>query len=232
MAVLIIDNYPDTPLGQIARALEEANISYTVVKAHAGQPVPEATDGFDGLAVFGGAQNALDDEGHPYLPSVCDLIRAFHDEQKPVLGICLGSQLIARAFGAQNILGRPVEFGWQEVRPTAAGAEDPLVSKLGAGAPLFHWHSDTYSIPEGAVHLASSDLTPHQAFRIGQTTYAIQFHFEVSRQEAAFWSENFADVIAEFRPEWSEQHQEHAVEFGERADETGMEIARAWVALL
>ncbi|NVK33926.1 MAG: type 1 glutamine amidotransferase [Rhodobacteraceae bacterium] len=232
MNVLIISNYPDTFLGQLGRALAEKNATVTRVDADAGVPVPQRAEGYDAIAVFGGAQNALDDANYPFLPDVCDLIRAFHDQGKPVLGICLGSQLIARAFGAENILDRPVEFGWQEVLPTDAGAQDPLIANLGAGAPLFHWHSDTFTLPVGAVHLASSQMTPHQAFRIGKTTYAIQFHFEVGQAEATIWSESLGHIIATFRPDWEAQRHDEAAKHGLRADSTGIAIARAWVDLI
>ncbi|MEH0071522.1 gamma-glutamyl-gamma-aminobutyrate hydrolase family protein [Pannonibacter sp. Pt2-lr] len=131
MRVLVIENYPLTPHGQVGRALANAGAEVTVVKAFEGEAVPLNAAGYAGLAVFGGGQNALDDEGSPFLPQICDLIRGFHAEQKPVLGICLGSQLIARAFGGRNIIGRPIEFGWHDVMPTDAGKADPVLSALG-----------------------------------------------------------------------------------------------------
>src|SRR5690606_19384834 len=119
-----------------------------------------------------------DDAGSPWLPDVVSLIGQFDRADKPVLGICLGAQLVARAAGAENILDCPVEFGWHYVRPTAAGRHDPVLGHLGAGAPLFHWHADTFTLPEHAERLAESDMTDIQAFRIGRATYGIQFHFE------------------------------------------------------
>src|ERR1700693_4275512 len=95
---------------------------------------------------------------------------------KPVLGICLGAQLVARGYGSKNILARPVEFGWKDVHPTVAGRGDPPLPAPGGGAPLFHWHTDTFTLPQGAVHLAASAMTLHQAFRIGRAVYGIQFH--------------------------------------------------------
>lgn len=232
MQVLVIENYPETPLGQVGRALDEAGIAARVVPAHAGAPVPESPGEHAGLVVFGGAQDALDDAGYPFLPKVCDLIRAFHAADRPVLGICLGAQLIARAFGGTNILGRPVEFGWRPVTPTPAAVDDPLFSVLGDGAPLFHWHSDTFTLPEGALHLAASAMTENQGFRLGRATYATQFHFETGLAEARFWSERFADLIAEHTPDWADRFEGEARIHAPASDVAGAALARAWVGLL
>lgn len=232
MSVLVIENYPDAPLGNVGRALDRAGIGYDIVQAHAGEPVPETGEGRSGLVVLGGSQNALDDEGYPFLPSVCELIRTFHDQDKPVLGICLGSQLIARAFGAENILDRPIEFGWHEVRARETVGDDPIGRILAEGSPIFHWHTDTFSLPEGAVHLASSDATPNQAFRLGRATYGTQFHFEVALPEVEIWSELFSERIKDHDPDWPERFAEEASRHAAASDRTGQAIAEAWVALL
>lgn len=232
MRVLVIENYPLTPHGQVGRALRDAGAEVTVVKAFEGEAVPQNAAGYSGLAVFGGGQNALDDEGSPFLPQVCGLIRGFHEEQKPVLGICLGSQLIARAFGGRNIIGRPIEFGWHEVRPTEAGKADPVLSALDEGAPLFHWHNDTFDLPDGAVHLAASDQTPHQAFRMGAATYGIQFHFEAAEPEVRDWSRDFAGMIADTTPDWQDRLETEIARHAPRADATGARLAASWVRLL
>src|SRR5581483_4133591 len=153
MRVLIIENFKGTPAGQVGHELTLAGIDCDVRRAFLGEPVPDMPDGHAGLVVLGGAQSALDDADHPYLPQIATLTRRFGEAGKAVLGICLGAQLVARGYGARNILGLPVEFGWKEVRPTAAGTTDPLIGTLGDGSPLFHWHSDTFTLPVGAVHL-------------------------------------------------------------------------------
>jgi len=149
-----------------------------------------------------------------------------------VLGVCLGAQLVARGHGATNILGRPVEFGWRQVQPSAAGCEDPLLAALSDGAPLFHWHNDTFTLPPGAAHLASSAMTPVQAFRIGRAVYGIQFHFEADRRLVAEWSADFADVIAEFDASWPIRMPQEAEREGPEAERVGLAIARAWVGLI
>ncbi len=232
MRVLVIENYPSTPLGIVADALSEAGVAVDSRRADLGAPVPGDPDGFAGLVVLGGAQSAVDDADHPYLPAVARLTRQFGEAGKPVLGICLGAQLVARGHGAANLLGRPVEFGWREVRPTAAGRRDPLLSVIGDGAPVFHWHTDTFTLPPGAVHLAENDMTAIQAFRIGRATYGLQFHCEADRKLVDGWSRNLAAEIADCAPDWPDRRAADAARFGAAADATGLAIARAWVALL
>lgn len=232
MPVLVIENYPATPPGAVGEALASAGVAMDVRRAFLGEPLPEDAAGHDGIVVLGGGQNALDDADYPFLPQVVDLIRLFGGADKPVLGICLGSQLVARAYGGENILGRPIEFGWQEVRPTPAGEADPVIGAIAGGAPLFHWHNDTFSLPPGAVHLAESDMTRNQAFRIGRAVYGIQFHFEANRPLVAGWSRELADMIAENTPDWPDRHPVEAAAYGPKADAAGAALAARWVGLL
>ncbi|MHA7774335.1 type 1 glutamine amidotransferase [Roseibium sp. M-1] len=232
MHFLVIENYPNTDLGILGREAAALGHSWNLVKAQDGDALPQDIAPYAGLVVLGGAQNALADDDYPHLPEACALIRAFHDKRKPVMGICLGSQLVARAFGGGNLLDRPIEFGWRDVVPTEAAEGDPVVNALGEGAPQFHWHSDTVTLPEGAVHLASSAMTPVQAFRLGQTTYALQFHFETGLQEVRSWSENFAADIAKHTPDWAERFEGEAKQHAKSADAVGAEISRAWLSML
>jgi GMP synthase (glutamine-hydrolysing) len=232
MRILIVENYPNAHAGLVGQALREAGARIEIRFTHRGEPLPAEPDGYDGLVVLGGEQNALADDAHSYLPALAALTRAFGERDKAVLGICLGAQLVARGHGATNLLGGPFEFGWGEVRPTAAAARDPVLSVIGDGAPLFHWHSDTFTLPPGAVHLATSDRTAHQAFRIGRAVYGIQFHFEADRTLVERWNVEFADQIAAHTPDWPERYPGEAARHAEAADAAGAAVARAWTELL
>ncbi len=230
--ILVAENYPGSHLGALRAALEAAGVEIDERFMHEGADLPASPDGYAGIIVLGGAQNALADDEHPYLPHLVRLTRAFGDEGKAVLGICLGSQIIARAYGGRNVVGgRPLEIGWQNVWPTDAGRADPVVSTLGDAAPMFHWHFDTFDLPEGAVHLASSALTPNQAFRVGDKVYALQFHFEADTQLVGEWVEGFGDHLNRVAPEWFATYPEALAAHAPRADAVGAAIARAWVAL-
>jgi GMP synthase (glutamine-hydrolysing) len=231
MRVLVVENYPKTTLGQVGVALREARAAVDIVRTHLGEALPPTPAGFDALVMLGGAQDALDDANHPYLKQEAALARAFGEDDKAVLGICLGAQILARAYGATNILGRPLEFGWHEIRATADGRVDPVVAKIGAASPIFHWHIDTFTLPPDATHLATSAMTPMQAFRIGRAVYGIQFHFEADTGLVASWTEDFAAEISEYAPDWFERRPKDAAHHGPAADATGLALARAWVAL-
>lgn len=232
MRILVVENYPNTPLGIVGEALSEAGAEIDVVVAHSGEMLPQTHDGHDGMIMLGGAQSALDDEDYPYLPALCRLTRAFGDSGRAVLGICLGSQIIARAYGGGNILARPIEFGYLPVAPLPEAADDPVLSALAAPTPAFHWHQDTVSLPSGAIRLAESAMTPIQAFRVGARVYAIQFHFEASRQVVSDWTESFADHILPHTPDWPERAPAAIAKDGAAADALGLELARRWVGLV
>ncbi|MCX7289336.1 MAG: type 1 glutamine amidotransferase, partial [Rhodobacterales bacterium] len=186
----------------------------------------------DALVVFGGEQSARDDDIHPYLPDLARLMAAYTAADKPVLGICLGSQLLARAFGAENQLGTAPEFGWVDVTLTDAGRTDPMLSSLPASFPVFQWHSDTFTLPQGAIHLATSATAAHQAFRIGRATYGTQFHFEANRTVVADWLRRFPESVDRIAPGWADRHGDLAETQGRAADAHGLALARAWVDLI
>ena len=231
MRVLVIENYAGTSLGQVGTALDEAGAAVDLRRPYQGDPVPERADGFDALILLGGAQNALDDDNHAWFGRTLELIRDFGRQDKAVLGVCLGAQLIARAHGARNHIGGHNEFGWHEVAVTPEAAADPVFSALPPAFPIFEWHDDHFDLPAGAVRLASSPVAANQAFRIGRATYGTQFHFEADRALVAQWSEAFAALLGESRPDWAAgEHRRQAGLWGEAADAAGLAIARAWVA--
>lgn len=232
MRVLAIENQAKATLGLVGEALDAAGAQTRLLRAHAGEAIKAGHDGWDALIMLGGAQSALDDAEHPYLPREAALARAFGEAGKPVLGICLGAQLIARAYGAENLLGRPLEFGWHEVRPTAAGHADPVMSAIAPAAPLFHWHADTFTLPPGATRLAESDQTSIQAFRIGRATYGIQFHFEAGAGMVSNWNREYAAEIEASTPDWFARHPREAARHGAKADAAGRALAKAWVGQL
>ncbi len=231
MRVAIVENTRITHHGQVGVALHEQAALIDLWKPWADNRLP-TTDAADALVVFGGEQSARDDHTHPYLPALADLMAAYTAAQKPVLGICLGSQLLARAFGAENHLGTAPEFGWVDVTLTDAGRADPVLSRVPETFPIFQWHSDTFTLPDGATHLAHSATARHQAFRIGRATYGTQFHFEASRSVVRDWSQTFPEATERMSPGWSRTHAELARTRGQEADAHGLTLARAWVSLI
>ncbi|QND54127.1 type 1 glutamine amidotransferase [Phyllobacterium sp. 628] len=232
MRVLVVQNYQNTGLGLVGRALNEVNAEVEIVQAHLGEALPQDDSNYDALIVLGGDQNALADDEFPYLPDLARLTKRFGDADKAVLGICLGSQLVARGYGAENLLNRPPEFGWHDITSTAEGTSDPVLGATPQQFPIFHWHRDTFSLPEGAVHLASSTITKNQAFRIGRAVYAIQFHFEADTALVEEWKHVFEPEIKANNPDWLENYSALVAKNGAAADAAGLALARAWVALI
>jgi GMP synthase-like glutamine amidotransferase len=228
MRVLIVENMPNTHFGQVEAALAEADARLDIRRPWKGEALPSAPHAYDGIVVFGGEQSALDDHTHPYLPELAGLMRAFGDAGRPVLGICLGGQVLARAYGATNLLGAAPEFGWHEVELTEAAADDPVLSAVEKNFPIFQWHSDTFTLPEGAVRLARNPAVANQCFRIGRAAYGMQFHFEADRNVVGKWNAEFADA----HPDWLPNYAATADRLGPAADAAGLTIARAWVALV
>ena len=230
MRIAIVENTKVTHHGQVGVALHEAGALIDLFKPFAGQPLPESPDGYDALVVFGGEQSAIDDDIHPYLPHLAGLMAAFSRADRAVLGICLGSQVLARGLGATNIIGAAPEFGWTTVSLTGAAETDPVLAGLPAAFPIFQWHSDTFTLPDGVVHLATSGNAPHQAFRAGRATYGFQFHFEASRAVVADWVRRFPDLVEHQDPGFATRLPDRAANEGVIADAAGLAIARGWVA--
>lgn len=228
MRVAIVENTVISHLGQVGVALEEAGAEMVVYRPFRGEALPDVTR-YDGLVVLGGEQSAIDDDLHPYLPHLAARMRMAAETGKAVLGICLGSQILARAFGGENLLGKTREFGWHRIHHTAAGKADPVLSAVEEGFPIFQWHSDTFTLPEGAVHLAQNPAVANQAFRVGRAAYGTQFHFEASTPVVAEWAEKFGHLIEAMQPGWIERYPDEAREDGAKADAAGLAIARAWV---
>ena len=232
MRVAIIENIHDTALGQVGVALAEAGAETEMFRPWADGRLPETVAEFDGLLVLGGEQSAVDDDRFPYLPRLARLMRDFGECDRAVLGICLGSQVLARAWGAENLVGAAPEFGWCEVALTDSGRSDPLMAGLPQNFPIFQWHGDTFTLPDSAVRLASNPATRNQAFRVGRASYGTQFHFEMSRPVIEQMSRDWRVAMLQLDPDWDAAYPERAARFGPAADAAGLAMARAWVAMI
>jgi GMP synthase (glutamine-hydrolysing) len=149
--------------------------------------LPESDDGYAGLAILGGPMDAFDDAGYPHFQKLFALIHVFKRQEKPVIGLCLGGQLIARAHGASVGRMAEKELGFVELAPTPAAADDPLFRDIPVKPRLMEWHQDRFELPEGAVELLAGTACPHQVFRMGGKTYGFQPHPEASFETIRHW---------------------------------------------
>jgi GMP synthase-like glutamine amidotransferase len=172
-------------LGMIAPALESRGLAVHYVDMFEGAPAPARIAEAAGLIFMGGPMSANDDL--PYLRAELALIEQAAKTGTPVLGVCLGAQLIAKALGARVYRNRVKEIGWFPVWWTPAAARDPLFAGLSAPETVFHWHGETFGLPPAAEWLARSEACSHQAFRVAANIYGLQFHLEVTPAMIADW---------------------------------------------
>ena len=173
--------------GLITGVARAHGVPIEVRRMDRGDAVPRVGD-IAGVIVLGGPMGVRDASSLPFLAAEQRLLRAAVQHDLPVLGVCLGAQLLAAALGARVEKGPAPEIGPGEVRLTADGLNDPVLGGAGAALPVVHWHEDTFEVPSGAVRLAESPLCRNQAFRVGQRAYAFQFHLEVDRALADAWA--------------------------------------------
>jgi len=179
--ILVLRHEPFEHLGHFAAVLDEHQLSYQYHDL--GESLPSSNH--PGLIIMGGPMSVND--GLPGLNDELGLIEHAMAYDIPILGICLGSQLIAKALGAQVYRNKELEIGWEPVWLTAAAEADPLFLGTESPAQFFHWHGETFDLPAGAELLAYSNKTQNQAFRYGSRIYGIQFHPEISAEMIDDW---------------------------------------------
>ncbi|MFE7029035.1 methyltransferase domain-containing protein [Streptomyces sp. NPDC057621] len=181
--VLVVQHLPHEGPYALGTALAAAGLPVRVCRTWAGDPVPESPAGLAALVVMGGPMAAYDDSpAFPTRAAELALLRAALDAEVPVLGVCLGAQLLAVAAGGTARPGASRQIGWGEVRTAPAAAGDPLFAEVPERLRVLHWHDDTMDLPAGATLLASCDRYPVQAFRIGRSAWGTQFHLEVDKE--------------------------------------------------
>jgi GMP synthase-like glutamine amidotransferase len=193
--VLVVQNDASDPPARLGEWLAEAGLDLHVVSA---PDLPADLDGYAALVVLGGAMGATDDDVAPWLPHARALLRDAVSNELPTLAVCLGAQLLAVAHGGrveQNPEGP--EFGAQLVAKRGAAATDPLFGPLPITPDVIQWHYDAITaLPPGAVQLASSPVSEHQAYRLGRLAWGVQFHIETTPAIVREWAaEDAANLI-------------------------------------
>jgi GMP synthase (glutamine-hydrolysing) len=155
-------------------------------------PLPRPLDSYGAVLVFGGAMHADQDDRHPWLREENAFLQRLLHQRIPVLGVCLGVQLLAKAAGAPVFRAEQPEVGWFEVELGDEARDDPVFSRLPQRFEAFQWHYYSYGLPAGAVEFARSERCT-QAFRLGDSAWGIQFHAEVTEEQVADWIEHELD---------------------------------------
>jgi GMP synthase (glutamine-hydrolysing) len=190
MRALVLQHGESEGAGLVGAVLEEAGVELDIRRFWKRDPLP-APDGYDLVLALGGPMSANDEP----LRDEAALLGAASRSGRFTVGICLGSQLLARALGASVTRGPAPEIGVYPLTLTDDGKREPMLAGLD-GAPMFHWHYDTWALPDGAVLLASSARYRNQAFRVGERTFGVQFHPECDRSTRLDWAAHGSDDLA------------------------------------
>lgn len=194
--MLCVQHVAAEPPGAVAEAVRGAGLPLELVRVDRGEEVPRSAEGLAGLVVMGGPMGVPQADRHPHLRRELALLEAALARPVPVLGICLGSQLLAAALGARVERGPRLELGWLPVSLEPAAGEDPLFGPLPRELTALHWHGDAFHLPRGATALARSALTPCQAFRRG-TAWGMLFHLEADAAQVEAMAGAFPEDLEE-----------------------------------
>ena len=188
MRMIVLQHLPCEHPGIFRQFMEEDGVEVLTVDLSTGEPLPHLRSA-DALLVFGGPMNVYEEERYPWLAAETASIREAALAGMPVIGVCLGAQLLAKSLGATVTRNPDPEVGLLDIELNQAGLADPLFRGWPRRAPVVQWHSDTFALPDGGVLLASSAACAHQAFRFGETAYGLQFHPEVTAEMVMEWSD-------------------------------------------
>ena len=232
MQILIVAHTSLAPYGLVGRMILEQGASITVVWPSEGVPLPEKPDAYDGLVILGGLQNAMQDKEFPHFIPLMALIHDFERVEKPVLGICLGAQLLARSHGARVHRMLQAERGFTLVKRTAAAKSDPLFSLTPETPYLMEWHEDTFDLPSGARLLATGDNCANQAFCIGRASYGVQFHPEATPEIIRGWLDSRSENLKRQDPHLADRIEAQTAQHMPDAFAYCRTFTLAWLALV
>ncbi len=178
--LLVIRHEPCSSLGMLKTAVKKAALPFRYLDISQGAVLSEPITHYSHIVILGGAISAYEDDRYPFLKTEFKLLETAIAQQIPLLGICLGSQILARVLGADVYRGESGrEAGWCDIQLTDAGQQDFLFQGFPTRFKVFESHQDTFALPSQCVHLATSGMYPNQAFRYGNSVWAMQFHLEI-----------------------------------------------------
>ena len=192
---LIIENATGEGPGILGNILSKRGWFFQTIRLYMGESIPSNWQSFNLIIIMGGPMNVYEEDRYPFLMKETEVIGEAINDGVPLLGFCLGSQLMAKACGAKVSKGHIKEIGWYPVCLTEDGRKDLLISKFPKELYVFQWHSDTFQIPERGIRLIESDEYPNQAMRIGKMSYGFQFHFEITGEMIEEWLQSGKEEV-------------------------------------
>ncbi|MBI1390767.1 MAG: type 1 glutamine amidotransferase [bacterium] len=189
--VLFLQNITIEGPGRIKNFLLDWNIPFHICDLYQNETPPDHPADFCAIVALGGPMNVDEEDRYPFLAAEKQFLRRAVDENVPVLGVCLGGQLLARALGAVVTRNPRGEIGWLDIELTSEGRASPFFEGLPPVTPVFQWHGDAFAIPDAAVRLAGSAICANQAFSYGDRALGLQFHLEVDENDVAEWAKAY-----------------------------------------
>lgn len=179
--------------GIIAEFFQNTAWQIETIELDKGEELPEVLFQIEALIILGGPMNVYEEDKFPFLKTEDTFIKKAIKKEVPILGICLGAQLLAKACGAEIRKAERGEIGWYKVILTEQGRQDALFQNINNGLDVLQWHYDAFQLPEEGKLLATSDLCKNQAFRFGKNAYGLQFHIEVTPNMVESWIKEYLD---------------------------------------
>jgi GMP synthase (glutamine-hydrolysing) len=230
--ILVIQNGALDPIGLLGESLVQRGAELSIWQAWSSeQEIPEEPD-YSSVIILGGSMNACEDDKFPHLSQIVQLIRQFHAADKPVMGVCLGAQLIARTFGARvHSLNRP-EIGYSPLEVVVEDAPEDWLRTCPPDLHCMQWHSDTFDLPEQATLLMTNGSCRNQAFRIGSKIYGFQFHPEVTPDIVMSWLVMNTAQIETHYPNLEQQFRQQIQRYAKQSAQFADEVGAFWMQLL
>lgn len=229
--ILVVQHSQLDPIGVLGEHLVRrgATLSTWLTETQAAPP----SGNYAGLIILGGSMNAHEDQKFSHLRQTVDLVREFHRKEKPILGICLGAQLIARAFGSSVYPHRVPELGFSPVFKVGENLSEPWLNACSEkGISLMQWHFDTFELPVGAALLMTNDVCENQAYRISDNVYGFQFHFEVTPEIVMDWLADKSDWVEKNYPRLDAKVEEQVKAYAQQSAWFAGEVAKDWLSLV
>ncbi len=232
--IMVMQHVPYEPLGLLDPMLRAQRHRIRYVNFSRDPYIQPNLDNYDALIVLGGPMNVDELDKYPYLVTEIELIQRALASNKPVLGICLGSQLLAAALGAKVYPATVKEIGWYDLALTGSGTEDPLFQHWQPQERIFQWHGHTFDLPDQVTHLITGKNCPNQAFKYNDNAYGLQFHIEVTDDLIKRWlyvsqhQDDFDQTDPEKHKttiiEQTQQHIERSLNLGEQVFSAFMDL--------